>query len=665
MFGDAVDPPQRESGTVRLVLYEIRGYREKEMSLSTFRRCIAPAAAAVLLCASTVTAQLTVVATAPVAPDLSKLDPLLQATLLQPTERSLVIVRAVDAASLDAVRYLVAQTGGMPGQPLPIIDALAADVPTLSLGTLTASPLVRRIALDRLVLGSLDRTAATVGAAAVRQELGYDGRGIGIAVIDSGITAWHADLTAVHAPASQRVDEFVDFVNGRDAPYDNYGHGTHVAGAIAGNGSASGGARTGIAPAATLTILKVLDGVGRGRISNVIAALGYVIDHQQRLNIRVANLSVGAAVSESYDSDLMTLAAKRVVEAGIVVVTSAGNGGRTRQGARQYGAITAPGNAPWVLTVGAASHMGTVDPADDAIADFSSRGPTAIDRAAKPDVVAPGVGTVSLSEPNSYLYHTRPEARIAGTTDPGYSPYFSLSGTSQAAPVVAGTVALMLQANPLLTPNAVKAIIQYTASSHSAYDALTQGAGFLNARGAVELARHFAEGSTTYVPPGEWSGQLIWGTRRVHAGRLTHAANAWALNVVWGATTTPEGAAVEWGVTDPSGDADPSGSTDGCAETACGSTVWRTDTTVSAENVVWGTTCGGDDCDDEAWSTGDQTVVWGTETEGDTVVWGTETEGDTVVWGTSENGTVIWGSSGGDTGECDSSGELASSPAER
>src|SRR5205085_8474553 len=166
---------------------------------------------------------------------------------------------------------------------------------------LGASSLVRRVALDRTVRDSLDRTTATVGATSVREELGYDGSGIGVAVIDSGVTAWHDDLTQPDVPGSQRVDQFVDFVNGQQTPYDDYGHGTHVAGIIAGNGFDSGGARAGIAPAAHIVALKVLDAYGAGRISDVIAALGYVVDHRTELNIRVANLSIATGVYESYN----------------------------------------------------------------------------------------------------------------------------------------------------------------------------------------------------------------------------------------------------------------------------------------------------------------------------------------------------------------------------
>src|SRR5262249_24564706 len=154
-------------------------------------------------------------------------------------------------------------------------------------------------------------------------------------------------------------------------------------------------------------------------------------------------------------------------------------------GNSQYGGITAPGNAPWVLTVGASSHMGTVDRSDDTIASFTSRGPTAVDYRAKPDILAPGVGIESLSTPGSMLYSSAAPFLLSGTSSSETMPYLSLSGTSMSAPVVAGTVALMLQANPSLTPNAVKAILQYTAEIYDAYDPLTEGAGFLNAKGAV------------------------------------------------------------------------------------------------------------------------------------------------------------------------------------
>ncbi len=304
--------------------------------------------------------------------------------------------------------------------------------------------------------------------------------------------------------------------------------GRTCAGIIAGNGADSLGVRAGMAPSAHILSLKVLDDRGRGVISDVIAALEWTVANKAAYNVRVVNLSVGAAVTESYKTDPLTLAAKRAVDAGIVVVTAAGNLGKNADGQTQYGAITAPGNAPWVLTVGANSHEGTVVRTDDVMAGYSSRGPTAIDFQAKPDLVAPGTGIVSLSSASSTMYYSKPQYLLKGSFGGGYKPYLSLTGTSMAAPVVSGTVALMLQANPSLTPNMVKAILQYTAQIYPSYNVLTQGAGFLNAQGAVELARFFrtAQDGTRLSIPSAWGRQVIWGNHRITGGVIRPNANA-------------------------------------------------------------------------------------------------------------------------------------------
>jgi serine protease AprX len=570
--------------------------------------------------------------TAATSPDvgaaLAKLDPILQRRAAGGAGTSLVIVRAVDSTPATTLADLIQQAGGKVGRKFGILRGRAGDVPNAALTSLASSPYVVGISLDRVIVGANERTGATIGSTGVRQDYGYDGSGVGVAIIDSGVAPAHDDLSG---GAGQRVDRFVDFVNGRTATYDDYGHGNHVAGIIAGNGFDSSGARSGVAPGARLTVLKVLDGAGSGRISDVIAAIDYVVANKDALNIRVINLSVATGVYESYDNDPLTLATQRAVLAGIVVVAAAGNNGRDALGRPHHGGVTAPGNAPWVLTVGASSHMGTVDRSDDTVAPFSSRGPGAIDYAAKPDVVAPGVGIESLSDPASTFYTARASYLLPGTVATSYLPYLSLSGTSMSAPVVAGTVALMLQANPSLTPNEVKAILQYTAELYPGYDRLTEGAGFLNARGAVELARYLASPATVSYPSATtWTARFIWGNRLLKGGRFTASASAWATDVLWGADTTASGSVVEFGVL--------------CTDTACsGHQPWRV-ANAHPFNVVWGDTCAGGDCVGMAWSA---TVVWGTDDEGDTVVWGTSDEGDTVVWGTSddEGDTVVWGTS--------------------
>lgn len=586
--------------------------------------------------------------------NLAKLDPPLQAAMSNATGESPVIVRAVDGAAIAPIVALVEQLGGVAGRQLSMLNAFAATMPNASVPLLAANVSVQRIALDRPTFGANDRTNAAIGSAAVRAATGYDGRGVGIAVVDSGVTASHDDLGDSASGGSQRVRQFVDFVAGASTPYDDYGHGTHVAGIIAGNGLDSTSLRAGIAPAAHLIALKVIDSQGRGRISDVIAALDYIATNKDAFGIRVVNLSIGAAVHESFETDLLTLAAKRLVDLGIVVVAAAGNSGRTSDGRLVYGGVSAPGNAPWVVTVGASSHMGTADRTDDIVAAFSSRGPTIFDRLAKPDIVAPGVGTVSATDEHSLLYQLRPDGRVAGTVPTPQFPYLSLSGTSQAAPVVTGTVALMLQATPSLTPNAVKAILEYTAEIKGAYDSLTQGGGFLNAQGAVELARFFGAPSSSYPDAPAWSRQIIWGNHRVRGGRLTPDANAWSTSVVWGAEAH-DAHSLSFGVKCPDGaNCDVVGwSTWGnsCSDAQCTTTTWDA---ADARNAVWGITCGGLDCSTSTWLTSydDDTVVWGNSSDDDTVVWGNTTDDDTVVWGnTTDDDTVVWGNSCA-TGTC-------------
>jgi serine protease AprX len=322
--------------------------------------------------------------TAATAEPQPKIGPLAAQRAQRTTGWSRVIITAAEGQTQQEVENAIGGAGGARGRSLPIIDGHVAWVPNAALSGLANSAAVANVALERPVAGTLERTGAAIGATSVRQELGYDGSGVGIAVIDSGVTSFHDDLGGLGS--WQRVDRFVDFVNGRDAAYDDYGHGTHVAGIIAGNGADSGGLRAGIAPNARIIALKVLDENGHGYISDVIAALQYAVANRDALNIRVINLSVAAGVSSRIAPILWPKRRARQSLPESWSLRRQGNVGRDSQGHTLYGGITAPGNAPWVLTVGASSHMGTVDRSDDTIAAFSSRGPTAMDGAAKPDL---------------------------------------------------------------------------------------------------------------------------------------------------------------------------------------------------------------------------------------------------------------------------------------
>src|SRR5262249_50729527 len=473
------------------------------------------------------------------------------------------------------------------------------DLPNGVLKQLAAHPSVFQLHYDRPIAAHNYRTSITVGARTVQDFMGLTGNGVGIAIIDSGITSWHDDLTnktsRLFPYGNQRVAKFVDFVNGRTTPYDDNGHGSHVAGIIAGNGYDSFGEKTGIAPDANIVSLKVLDQDGKGTISNIIAALNWIATNGAAYNVRVVNMSVGAGVYESYWTDPLTLACKKLTDKGIVVVAAAGNLGKSSYGNPQWVGITAPGNRPWVFTVGASSTNGTLTRSDDTMAAFSSSGPTYIDYEAKPDLVAPGVGTVSLAVPGSTFYTLKAQYLLNGLRLLGSKPYLALSGTSMAAPVVSGSVALMLQANPKLTPNLVKAILQYTAQQYPGYSPLRQGAGFLNTLGAVRLAQYYVNPHYGDKVPVQsvWSRQILWGSHRLSGGVMKPSANAWSNTVVWGSAKT-------------------------MADTG--------------DNIVWGSMAFNGD-----------NIVWGSAASGDNIVWGSSYDGDNIVWGSSDGDNIVWG----------------------
>jgi subtilase family protein len=320
----------------------------------------------------------------------------------------------------------------------------------------------------------------------------------------------------------------------------------------------------------------------------------------------------------------------------VVVVAAAGNWGKHSDGTPVWGGIAAPGNAPWVITVGASSTNGTPSRGDDTMATFSSRGPTYLDWGAKPDLVAPGTGTVSLAAPGSTFFNTRASALLPGAD--GTLEYLSLSGTSMAAPVVSGVVAQMLQVNPTLTPNAVKAILEYTAEQYPAYKPLEQGAGFLNAVGAVRLARFYATAQPGQAIPIQkmWSQHIIWGSHRLGGGLIDPRSNAYAIGTNWGVAKTDTGDNIVWGTN----------VLDNLAWGTSGpldNIVWGTD---GGDNIVWGTDCGGADCDNVIWGTADplDNIIWGTADPGDNIVWGTAgLNADNIVWGTDALDNIIWG----------------------
>jgi serine protease AprX len=319
-----------------------------------------------------------------------------------------------------------------------------------------------------------------IGAERVWNELGYTGKGTTVAVIDSGIDATHADLPF----GEEKVVQNVKFLVGQDifsedATYlenvqntdTSSGHGTHVAGTIAGLGTAGEGLYTGIAPDAKLV------GLGTGEGINILWALeafNYVLENQDEYGINVISNSWGTT-GEYSENDPINVASKVAYDAGMVVTFAAGNEGPDGNTLNPYSA------APWVISVAAGTK-------DKQLADFSSRGVDG-DNLLHPDITAPGVDIVSTKSKTGIVMNT-----LGSVTDAEYiAPehlldYTTASGTSMATPHISGVAALMLEANPDLQPDQVLQLLESTADPMAGYKLHEVGAGYVNAYEAVRAA---------------------------------------------------------------------------------------------------------------------------------------------------------------------------------
>ncbi|HXI03183.1 MAG TPA: S8 family serine peptidase [Candidatus Saccharimonadales bacterium] len=391
-----------------------------------------------------------------------------------PLDKARVIV-LMDGGAVESGRDRARDLGGAPGRALGLVHGFVATLDQDSIETLAADPHVRRITPDRKVRPSMEFAGPAVGAPQLSRPEGLTGAGVTIAVIDSGIYP-HEDLPGLIG--------YVDFLE-PNAPFsrDRYGHGTHVAGIIAGQAhpdpSAEGLAFGGIAPGASLISLRVLDANGEGYVSDVISAVNWAVSNKDLYGIRILNLSLGHPVAEPASLDPLARACEEAWRDGLLVVASAGN-----LGVYGNGTITSPANDPLLLAVGAADDMASADPSDDAIAPYSSRGPSLFDLYVKPDLVAPGHALVSLRSPHSSLDVQHPEARVSlgdGSAHGANEPrYFRMSGSSMAAAVVSGAAALMLEGDPDLTPDTIKARFMAAARRMHTDSVFDRGAGELD-----------------------------------------------------------------------------------------------------------------------------------------------------------------------------------------
>jgi serine protease AprX len=572
------------------------------------------------------------------------------------------VIITVSAGHRAEIRAALEKHGDRIKADHPMLDALSVELHSSDIEELSRHPWIQAVSLDATVsAGATDaRAASTTSTATLRETLGLPriassmtltgASGIGVAIIDSGI-----------APSSDfngRITGFYDFTRGGvpTDPFDDYGHGTHIAGLIGSSGAASNYEFQGIAPSVRLVGLKVLDATGQGKTSDVIKAIEFVIANKSHLNVQIINLSLGHEILAPAKDDPLVQAVEHATQAGLIVVTAAGNHGQQTKGDVGYTGITSPGNAPSAITVGASSTKNTVARFDDAIADFSSRGPTWFDGYAKPNVVAPGDQLAADTSLASYLYKLLPSGRVKAKNG---APFLSLSGTSMATAVTSGVVALVLDAHNKsgyhrqrpLTANLVKAMLEFSAIPVGGADYLTQGAGEINAAGAITLGSGIdtSAGAGNYwvrssipgftVIGGQmlgWGQNIIWDTT-VYTGNLLYVSNTvWTSNIVWDTN-------IVW---DRS-----------VAYVRAGNIVWGTDAVwganlvwsdrvigqMNGDNIVWGTADG----DNIVWGTlaGDN-IVWGTVV-GDNIVWGTW-DGDNIVWGTSDGDNIVWGTAVGD-----------------
>jgi serine protease AprX len=423
----------------------------------------------------------------------------LAATPAASTAARLPVIVTEQPGAGNAPEAAVARLGGVVDRQLGIIPAFRASVPADRLDALRAAPGVREVTADAAVhlastqvadqagqVGSLASITGVIGAARLWAQ-GVTGKGVDVALIDSGVVPVDGLRTpgkVVLGPDLSLEAQQCDSTGAAcsDSPangLDGYGHGTAMAGIIAGRDDAapsrldaSSGSTNflGVAPDARIVSVKVADAGGSSDVSQVIAGIDWVVQHRTAdgLNIRVLNLSFGTDSAQGYLLDPLAYAAEVAWRAGIVVVVSAGNTGASN------GRLADPAIDPYVLAVGAEDSGGTQGLSDDTIPSWSQRG----DGVRNPDLVAPGAAVVSLRAPGSLLDTGYPAARVG-------SRFFRGSGTSQAAAVASGAVALLLQRYPNLTNDQVKAMLTSTARRLPAADPVGQGHGLLTALGAM------------------------------------------------------------------------------------------------------------------------------------------------------------------------------------
>ncbi len=425
-----------------------------------------------------------------------------------PNQQVSVIIQTT--GSSDQVADAIEGLGGAVTRDLSIINAFAASIPAEAVTELGQLQGVRWVSLDAPIIstakgGNGGKPGGGIASNYDQHHLdtlnvrdvwamGLEGQGIAVAVIDSGIARVADFNLKTKGGSPSRVVNQMSFSPNSNTVNDMYGHGTHVAGIIGGNGKLSNGDFKGVAPSVNLISLKISDEQGMAYESDTVAAMQWVLENKDVYNIRVVNLSVNSTAEQSYHNSAMNAAAEILWFNGIVVVASAGN---TEVGSSLDSINTAPANDPFIITVGASNENQTPQTGDDTIAAYSAHGLT-WDDFTKPDLIAPGQDIISLLSLNSTWYYEHPD-RVLGNGD-----YFRLSGTSMAAPMVTGAVALLLQDEPELTPDQVKYRLMETGPS------INGSGGDSNTYAYLDVLAAVTGTSTETANTGLEASQLLW-----------------------------------------------------------------------------------------------------------------------------------------------------------
>lgn len=478
------------------------------------------------------------------------IDPALRAQMAQADGNTRIAVIVQKALPGDEAEALVRSLGGEVVRSWSIIPAFLANLSADAIRQLAQSGLVRWISWDSPMVkqdsGEADPTSsigaylnaynAAIGATTA-WNYGFTGRGIAVAVVDSGVTPKTDFLaTSNSLTRTSRLVANVTFANTlltyasrvNTTTSDLFGHGTHIAGIIGSNGASSGGTFKGVAPEVNLINLRVADYNGRAFESDMVDALQWIYDHHKAYNIRVVNVSMNSATAQSYHTSPLDAALEILWFNGIVVIVSAGNNGGAATTGVVPGVLYPPANDPFVITVGASDDMGTPYTRDDILTPFSAYGVTE-DGFWKPELVAPGAHIINLlAGPDCTIAVQHPEALYGGG-------FLRLSGTSMAAGVASGAVALLLQARPNLNPDQVKWALMHSATPLRHTGA---GAGILNVWAAINLGKYDT------VNTGTTASRLLWtGTEPVNWGSVNWGSVNWG-SVNWGSVNW---GSVNWG----------------------------------------------------------------------------------------------------------------------